>query len=298
MNLSLLTSPLILRGDALTAYRDPTAILDNGVLRLFFTLTRRESDDNVYMYTATCESRDLVDWTTPRLLAPRDTHLNFSSPGNIVRDGDQWVLCLQTYPRPNGEKYGNGTSRLWTMRSTDLQTWSEPELLRVKGPEVPVEAMGRMIDPYLLQDKDDPARWWCFYKQDGVSMSWSNDLRDWTYFGKAAAGENVCVLVDNDEYVLFHSPENGIGVKRSGDLRAWRDVSEIITLGQRDWPWAQGRLTAGFVLDLRRTPGIEKFVMFFHGSGPENEETMFDSFASIGIAWSEDLLTWDWPGRK
>lgn len=297
MNLQLLTSPRIFAGDAVTAYRDPAAIFENGLFRLFFTLTRREEDGSIYMYTAVSESKDLVRWTPPRILTPRDPELNFSSPGNIVRAGDEWILCLQTYPRPSGEKYGNGAARLWIMRSMDLDHWGKPELLRVKGPEVPVEEMGRMIDPYLLRDKDDPNKWWCFYKQSGVGMSWSRDLKSWTFFGKAEAGENVCVLVENDEYVLFHSPENGIGIKRSKDLRHWRDDGKLLTLGQTFWPWAQGRLTAGFVLDLRETPEIRKYLMFFHGSGPENEETMFDNNASIGMAWSDDLVTWDWPGK-
>ena len=297
MDLRVLKSPILFRGDTVTAYRDPAAVYNNGVLYLFFTLTRREADGRTYMYTAASQSRDIGTWTAPRLLTPRDPHRNFSSPGNIVRVGEDWVLCLQTYPRPNGEKYGNGTARLWTMRSKDLTHWDEPELLRVKGPEVPVEDMGRMIDPYLLRDKDDEEKWWCFYKQDGVSMSWSRDLKTWTYFGKADAGENVCVLVENGEYVLFHSPDNGVRVKRSPDLRQWRDTGDLITLGQSAWPWAQGRLTAGFVLDSCLIPGIEKYLMFFHGSGPENEETMFDHNASLGVAWSNDLAAWKWPGK-
>jgi hypothetical protein len=52
-------------------------------------------------------------------------------------------------------------------------------------------AMGRMIDPYIFPDKDEPGKWWCFYKQNGVSMSWSRDLKTWTYVGKRRAGENV-----------------------------------------------------------------------------------------------------------
>ena len=71
-------------------------------------------------------------------------------------------------------------------------------LLRVKGPDVPVEAMGRMIDPFLLQDAADPGKWWCFYKQNGVSMSLSRDLKQWTYFGRTEAGENACILMDGD----------------------------------------------------------------------------------------------------
>jgi hypothetical protein len=181
------------------------------------------------------------------------------------------------------------------MRSPDLEHWGQPELLRVKGPDVPEQQMGRMIDPYLLADKDEPGKWWCFYKQNGVSLSWSYDLRHWTYRGRAAAGENVCVVVDGGQYVLFHSPENGIGVKRSPDLVTWTDEGQLV-LGQADWPWAQGRLTAGFVLDLRNDRGVGKALLFFHGSGPEDERTMFDTHASLGLAWSDDLRHWEWPG--
>lgn len=291
---SAIHSPIIFAGDAATAYRDPAAVYHDGLLRLFFTLVRTEGDGNPYLYTAVSSSRDLLRWTEPRLLTPRDRRLNYSSPGNVVRDGNEWLLCLQTYPRPNGEKYGNQDARLFVMRSPDLEQWGQPEPLRVKGPEVPEAQMGRMIDPYLLRDKEDTDKWWCFYKQDGVSMSWSHDLREWTYFGRADAGENVCVLVEANEYVLFHSPENGIGVKRSTDLREWRDEG-LILLGQDHWPWAQGRLTAGFVLDLRDEPGVGRYLLFFHGSGPEDERTMFDTHASLGLAWSDDLKTWHWP---
>lgn len=37
--------------------------------------------------------------------------------------------------------------------------------------------MGRMLDPYLFADKDEPGKYWCFYKQNGVSCSYSRDLR-------------------------------------------------------------------------------------------------------------------------
>ena len=90
-------------------------------------------------------------------------------------------------------------------------------------------------------------------------------------FGRISAGENACVIIDGDDYVLFHSPANGIGVKRSRDLKDWRDQG-LLTLGQNVWPWAQGRLTAGFVLDLRTEPAVGQALLFFHGSDfPEND---------------------------
>ncbi len=294
--LAALASPVLFRGDARTAYRDPAAIYHEGTFHLFFTLVRAGDDGVPFLHLASSRSRDLVSWSEPRLLTPADRRLNYSSPGNVVRFGGEWVMCLQTYPRPKGEKYGDATSRLWIMRSPDLEAWGAPELLRVKGPDVPFESMGRMIDPFLHQDAADSGKWWCFYKQKGVSWSWSRDLREWVFAGSAEAGENVCVVRDGDEYTMFHSPRNGIGIKRSADLHQWRDCG-LLTLGQSHWPWAAGRITAGFVLDARTIPGVAKWLMFFHGSAFPEEDPRggFDNHASIGIAWSDDLAHWSWP---
>ncbi|MEK3721475.1 hypothetical protein [Paenibacillus sp. FSL H8-0034] len=295
LRLDDIPSPVLLQGNSRIAYRDPAALYHEGVFRLFFTLTETEPDGRIYMYTATSESRDLLSWSEPRKLTPRDRSLNYSSPGNVIRYQDRWVMCLQTYPRPNGEKYGNDSSRIWKMESEDLVQWTAPELLLLKGSEVPVEQMGRMIDPYLIEDKDQPGKWWCFYKQNGVSLSYSCDLEKWTYYGHERAGENVCILNEHNEYVMFHSPENGIGIMRSLDLKSWTHQQPVLTLGQQEWEWAKGRITAGFVLDCRNVAGIGKFLMFFHGSGPEDEQVIFDTHACIGIAWSDDLVEWHWP---
>ena len=295
--LSALSSPVLFKGDENVGYRDPLLLWHKGTFHMFFTLGEKKPDA-VYLHLAHSTSRDLLTWTVPRKLTPSDLNLNFVSPGSVVRFGGEWIICASTYPQPNGELYGNASARLYLMRSADLEHWSEPELIRVKGPDVPVEKMGRMIDAYLMTDKDDPGKWWCLYKQNGVSMSWSRDLRTWTYAGSAKAGENVCVLVQDGRYVMFHSPHNGIGVKTSADLRQWTDAGLLITLGQKDWPWARGRLTAGYVADLRNVSGIGKYVMVFHGTGPEPETVKFLTHGCIGIAWSDDLKTWVWPGKE
>ncbi len=299
IDLARISSPILLAGDATTAYRDPAAHYHDGVFRIFHTLHRREPDGHYYVYTAVTTSRDLRHWSKPRILTPRDLRLNYASPGNVVRHAGQWLLCLQTYPTPGDETFGTADARIWTIRSDDLENWSEPELLRVKGPDVPREKMGRMIDPYLVPDKDKPSRWWCFYKQRGVSMSYSDDgLKTWTYHGRADCGENVCVLVEDDQYVIFHSPANGVGIKTSPDLKRFTDV-RLLTLGQKDWPWAQGRLTAGHVLDLRHDRRVGKYLMFFHGSTRQGlKQHGAHGQASLGIAWSEDLREWDWPGKR
>ena len=299
INFSKITSPIIFRGDGKFAYRDPAAVYHEGVFYLYFTLSVRDSDDGYFNMTAYSISRDLCYWSYPRIITPKDRTLNFSSPGNIVRHDDTWVLCLQTYPTPQKEDFGTEDSRLFTMRSDDLLHWSSPTLLKVKGDDVPVEEMGRMIDPYLLPDADKLGRWWCFYKQNGVSMSFSDDLEHWTYAGHAQAGENVTVLRVHDAYVMFHSPRNGIGVKRSKNPRKWGDDTQLLTLGQEKWPWAQGRLTAATVLDLKDDPRVGKYIMFFHGSSKEGLATEpAHGAASMAIAWSDDLEHWYWPKEK
>jgi len=304
MILSQFRSPILLEGDDNNAYRDPAVLYHDGVFHLFCTWVQTDPDGRIYSYTVQTESSDFCSWTEPRIITPKGQLLNYSSPGNVVRFQDEWILCLQTYPRPGYKRGGkllwaDQTARLFVMRSKDLKNWSEPELLRVKGQDVSEADMGRMIDPYLLQDKDDPGKWWCFFKQNGVSYSWSRDLRNWTYAGHTQSGENVCVLVEGGEYVLFHSPHNGIGILRTKDLKTWKQEGQLITLGQENWPWAENRLTAGFVLDLRTEPGVEGYLLFFHGGGPGKTKTQdnVDAHCSIGIAWSCDLVRWEWPGK-
>lgn len=289
---SKIKSPIIFEGSDRTAYRDPALYYENGRFYLFCTYVEC-FDEGPFLTTVESFSDDLVSWSTPREITPRDRSLNFSSPGNVVKYGDAYYLCLQTYCRENGEKYGNSRCRLWTMKSYDLVNWESPELIRVKG-DIPTEEMGRMIDPFIVKDMHDPQKWWCLYKQNGVSMSYSYDLKSWTYHGKTECGENVCAIKDNDSYLIFHSPKNGVGMLRTKDFVNFEKVGELITLGQDKWEWAKGRLTAGFVLDLKNDPEYGKYIMFFHASGPEDENTMFDDHASVGIAWSDDLVTWKW----
>jgi len=300
-DLSALRSPILFQGDSVTAYRDPAVLYHEGRFYLFFTHSEIVGD-SVYSYTAQSESDDLIHWTTPRRITPNLQSRNYSGPGSVVRYGDRWWLCVHSYPRPDYTaaqmpRYGDASSRLYLMSSDDLVHWSTPELMRVKG-AIPEDEMGRMIDPYLFRDRDDPDKWWCFYKQNGISMSYSYDLQNWTWFGNfLTLGESPCVLVENSEYILFNSPMNGIRIKKSRSMQSWADWGGLITLGQRDWRWARGRITAGTVVDLTRVPGVGAFLMFFHGSGPLTErEGDFDRNSSIGVAWSRDLLHWHWPG--
>lgn len=290
-------SPVLLRGDERTANRDPAVFYRNGRFYLYFTLVEMEDDGQPCLYLAMTESDDLLHFSPVRKLTERNRAANFSSPGNVFEYNGLYYICLQSYCRENGEKYGNANCRLFLMHSTDLRSWSRPELLRVKG-EVPDAEAGRMIDPFILRTEDaDGALFHCFFKQNGVSRSISRDLRNWTFLGSAEAGENVCIVPDGDGFLMVHSPRNGIAFKRSRDLTEWQDCGTVY-LGSREWSWASGRLTAGFILDLRGTPEIGKALLFYHGTGPEDESVIFDTRACIGIAWSDDLRNWDYPGQR
>ena len=297
---SNITSPIIFKGDFKFAYRDPAVVYHNDKFHLYFTLVERASDSGMYLFVAYSNSDDLVHWSYPRKLTPKGRNLNYSSPGNIVKFNNEWIMCLQTYPTPNNETWGNANSRIWIMRSKDLVDWSEPEILMVKGDEMPISEMGRMIDPYLLEDGNEPGKWWCYYKQNGVSMSYSYNLKKWIFVGSANSGENVTVLYKEGQYILFHSPENGIGIKRSSSPVEWGEDEMLITLGQENWPWAQRRLTAATVIDLTDNPIFGKYIMFFHGSSKEGATPVYNAHnnASLGIAWSADLENWEWPGKK
>ena len=297
---SKITSPIVFKGDYKFAYRDPAVVYHTDKFHLYFTLVERASDSGMYLYVAYSVSDDLIHWSFPKIITIKDRNLNYSSPGNIVKYNDEWIMCLQSYPTPNMETWGNATSRIWTMRSKDLVNWSEPEILMVKGDDVLVSEMGRMIDPYLLEDGKEPGKWWCYYKQNGVSMSYSYDLKKWNFTGSAKSGENVTVLYKEGQYILFHSPENGIGIKKSASPTEWGDDEILITLGQKEWPWAQRRLTAATVIDLTDNQKFDKYIMFFHGSSEEGAKPIYNAHnnASLGIAWSSDLETWEWPGKK
>ncbi|MCQ2391694.1 MAG: hypothetical protein MJ240_09750, partial [Kiritimatiellae bacterium] len=276
-------------GDAKTAYRDPAAAWVGDKCHLFFTLVETEADGSVHSYVATATSSDFHSWSPVTKLTPRSDR-DYSSPGNLVKDGADWVLCFQSYPRPGNRddgkvRYADATARLFTMRTRDFAVWTPPELIKVKGPTVPEADMGRMIDPYLIRSPQ--GGWFCFYKQNGVSCSQSDDLKTWRFLGRREAGENVCVAEEDGHYVMMHSPKNGMQLKTSDDLLSWHDVPGVITLGQKDWSWARGRLTAGFLLDGRAIPGLGKWALFFHGSGPRTErEGDFDRNASIGVAFA------------
>ena len=263
------------------SYRDPAAYIENGVIYLFFTLVEN-TPERQYFYVAMSQSTDFVNWSKPKVLTEKDNLKNYSSPGNVVKYKGEYYLCVQTYPREDGQIYGNENSRVFTMKSKDLINWEKPVLIKVKG-DTPEKDMERMIDPYILEEN---GRFICFFKQNGVSFSTSEDLTNWQFQGSAKCGENVCVLKNNDKYLVFNSPENGINIMSTRDFKSFNDITTLY-LNQQDKPWAKDRITAGFVTDSSSILPY-KYAMFYHG---DNEDSYLFG-ASLAVAFSNDLRVW------
>lgn len=272
------------------SFRDPAAYIKNGVIYLFFTLVENTANGR-FFYVAESTSTDFTHWSEPVILTEKDKGKNYSSPGNVIKYNGAYYLCLQTYPGPNGETFGNNNSRIYTMKSKDLIHWYNPEILMVKG-DISIEDMGRMIDPYILEDN---GIFRCFFKQNGVSFSTSTDLKEWEFQGRADCGENVCVLKQNGEYLIFHSPENGIGLLKTKDFRHFENCG-VTTLKQSEWVWAKDRVTAGFVLELP-DDYKHRYALFFHGDN-EDRHLFGASLAVLLFNGIDSLFSFDFGKNR
>ena len=91
------------------------------------------------------------------------------------------------------------------------------------------------------------------------------------------------------KHMLIHSPKNGIAFALSDDLKNWTEYGST-TLEQDQWPWANGRITAGFAMEAPRECGY-RYLLFFHGSRNEYPET--HGSASVAIAYTNDFIHFD-----
>jgi len=239
----------------------------------------------MYNRVAMSRSADLQHWSQPVFLTVKDRNLNFCSPGNVIRQGDEYILCVTSYPMPLPFAecpVANDTARVFTMRTRDFKTFSPPQMLLPKG-DTPADLLGRMIDPYLLRRDDD---YYLFYKQNGASFSRSRDLMHWQYLGHADVGENVCILPFDGQYLMLHSPQNGIAFAKSADLLHWQEW-RTTTLNQSEWPWANKRLTAGFAMETENGEK-HRYAVFFHGSSDCCPET--HGHASVALVFTDNFV--------
>ena len=280
----------VLKGNCVYAYRDPACIYANGRYNLFFTLSEKENG-YMYNYIAMSQSEDLRVWTKPRILTPKDNKLNFTSPGSILKVGDEYIITVCSYPMtaPYCEcPYADDSSRIYAMRTKDFENFTYPEIIMAKG-DMPISDMGRMIDAFIFEDKDKNGTYHMFFKQDGkIALSHSDNLKDWSFEGFVEGGENPCVITKDNFYYIIYSPnDDGIGFKRSRDLKTWEDIG-VTVLQKENWQFASGRITAGFAMEAPETVGY-KYILFFHGSVDSYPETHGE--ASIACVFTDDFKT-------
>lgn len=274
--------------------RDPAFYEHDGTFYLFYSAVERRKFQ-YFFYTDLVTSQDLVHWTPSQRIIHSDA--GFSSPGNILRIQDKWILCVQTYPVPRFKEYGSKDCRLWITESQDLKRWSTPRLIKPEGCTAQWSKQNRQIDPFLLEFEH---QYYCFYKSSGqLGLLVSKDLTHW---GEASPDhpllspkdipdhptiENVCVIPQPSDYggfIMFFSPcysKRGIGVAHSPDLFHWTFDHYLQFPSQ---PWAESGPTAPSVWDGRNQIG--KWVMAFHC------DLQRPHHARMGLAWSDDLVHW------
>ena len=275
--------PIIFNGDEKLAYRDPACCFYRGEYHLFFTVSEK---DGGYMYNRVAHSvsKDLKSFSPPQLITERNNETNYCSPGNVIKVGEEYYISVTSYPMrvPFIEKdCADATARLFFIKTRDFESFSDPLRIYPKGRDNPDE--GRMIDPFVFKNGEE---YLLFFKQNGVSLSCSRDLKSWEYLGHTDGGENACVIADGDRFLLIHSPDNGIGIKESRDLKSWQDIG-IYTLEQDKWEFASGRLTAAFAMPSETDCGY-KYILFFHGSKKGSYPETHGA-ASLAMAFTNDF---------
>lgn len=233
LKLLAISNPVITR-EPDEAARDMAILSEGGTLYCFYSSVT--SDRHRYQWCLdTTETGDGVNWAPSRRLTT--SQLNYSSPGNIIRHRDEYVMCVQSYPSKDGDGCGSEASRLWLMKSKDLVSWDEPEPMRPEGCQADWTESHRQIDPYIVEFD---GRFWCFCKVSGqLSVLVLDDMTQWTegcpnrpVLGKDQPPdhmglENPCVVRKDNAFVMFFSPcrpGRGVGIAYSDDLLKWRDV--------------------------------------------------------------------------
>jgi predicted GH43/DUF377 family glycosyl hydrolase len=272
--------------------RDGALFFYDGKFYLYHCAVEYPKLGQYQFYTDLITSTDLIDWSPPQRLW--DAPMGFSSPGNIIRVSDKWILCVQTYPIKRFHWWGSDECRLWISESKDLEHWSFPQVIAKDGSAAHWTWEKRQIDPFILPHD---GKYWCFYKTSGqLGLLVSEDLQTWKEASPDrpvlarketpdnTTVENACVLELNGEFLMFFSPaynKRGIGLARSKDLLHWK-FDQYLKFPK--FSWAKSGPTAPSVIDIRAECG--KWIMVFHA------ERRQPHHAALGLAWSDDLINW------
>ena len=271
--------------------RDPAVWIQDGLAHLFFThydFRRR------LWHVGAATTRDFITFSDIRLVSPE----GYASPGNVVRDGEHFVLCYQQY-----RTFPHTLCLSW---SDDLVSWTAPVSVFNTGPENLWNLDGRVIDPYLVHDGE---RWFCFYtgstrwgKPSGhnlIGVATSVDLRHWEDLSleRPAIGvdfaweepdgnENNCVVRRDGRWFMLYSASlarQRIAWAVSDDLVTW-EKGGLCDVPSH--PAASSRFGAPFLIEELGEEGTT--YMIYQGENAAGR-------MSLLILASNDLIHWREP---
>ncbi len=150
--------------------RDPAVLVHDGKIHLWFTYYDPKARTWHIGQSAT---KDFIEYEDIRIVSPD----GYASPGNVIRVGDEWILCYQQYRR--------WPHYLCIARSKDLVTWSKPEGIFNTGPDNTWNIDRRTIDPFIVAAD---GRYYCYYTGS-------------TRWGRKSGHNLIGVAVSDD---LFH----------------------------------------------------------------------------------------------
>ena len=268
--------------------RDPAVYVHDGTAFLFFThYDFREGKWHIGL----TETQDFRAFSPIRFVSPE----GYASPGNVLRVGDEFVLCYQ--------QYREFPHTLCLARSRNLRDWSAPEVVFNTGPDNIWNADGRVIDPYLVEWQ---GQFYCYYvgstrwgKPAGhnyIGVAGSTNLHDWTDLSpeeptigvdfpweEPDGNENNCVLRYDGRWVMLYSASlqrQTIAWATSDDLLHWekQGLCDVPV-----FPGTASRFGAPFVIE--GLAGTDTFHMIYQGEDAQKRVGFF-------MLESTDLATW------
>ncbi|MBN1346248.1 MAG: family 43 glycosylhydrolase [Phycisphaerae bacterium] len=268
--------------------RDPAVLVHDGKAYLYFTYYDPKAKTwHIGMST----TEDFLTFTEIKIVSPE----GYASPGNVIRVGDEWILCYQ--------QYRQFPHYLCIARSKDLTTWSPPEKIFNTGPENKWNVDKRTIDPFLVADK---GKYYCYYvgstrwgKPKGhnlIGVAGSSDLKQWTDLStdKPVIGvdfeweepdgnENNCVIRHKNRWFMLYSAglkNQKIASAVGDDLIHWENkrLCDVPVFKESSTGFG-----APVIIENLAAPGL--YYMLYQGRGPEGHMSFF-------LLESNDLLTW------
>jgi len=268
--------------------RDPAALVHGGKVHLWFTYYDPKAKT---WHIGQSGTEDFIHFDEIRLISPE----GYASPGNVIRVGDEWVLCYQQY-----RKFPH---YLCVARSKDLANWSEPERIFNTGPDNAWNIDKRTIDPFLVEWK---GKYYCYYtgstrwgRKSGhnlIGVAVSEDLKRWRdaspdkpvvgvdfEWEQPDGNENNWVIRHKGRWFMLYSAglrDQKIAHALSDDLIHWEKK------GLCNVRVFEGSSTGfGAPVILEGLAGPSTYHMLYQGRGRKHHMSFF-------LLESKDLVTW------